>query len=338
NEAAWLLSAPALTQTLDAGGAVVAQRRFYYDGADAIDTAPTAGRLTKEEEWRNMPTEQWLATTLAYDPVGNVAAVTDALGRTTTNTYDPTGTYLITIANTLGHTRRLAYDPRVGTVTTSTDQNNVASTTVYDALGRVTKVIGPTDTAALPTVSYEYDLSTLPLRSTVHTRINSGQPAVLTAHTFSDGLGRTIQTRAPAEDSTKQVVSGAVELDTLGRVIRQWVPYLDQVSATYRSHTLVTGLAPPVSYVYDPLGRALTVTDPDGSISSTSYDDWVVTSTDAKGSRTRRTADASGRLITVEEFNGPDTYTTTYRYDTLNNLTKVTDATGNLTTIAYDSL
>jgi len=338
NTTAWILGTPSLTQTLDATGVVVAQRRFYYDGAATIDTAPTQGRLTKEEEWRTLPTEQWVATTLTYDATGNVKTVQDALNRTTTNTYDATGTYLITITNTLGHTRQLAYDPRLGAVTTSTDQNTVASTTVYDALGRITTVIGPTDTVALPTVAYEYDLSTVPAKTVAHARMQSGQAAVLTTTMFTDGLGRTIQTRAPAEDSTKQVVGGAVELNPRGQVVRQWVPYLDQVSATYRSHTLVAGLASPVTYTYDPAGRLLTTTDPDGSISSTSYDDWVVTSTDATGSRTRRTADASGRLIKVEEFNGTEVYATVYQYDALGNLTTVTDAQGHLTRITYDSL
>ena len=339
NTSAWILNRPSLVQTLNATGAIVAQRRFYYDGAILITTPPTAGNLTKEEEWLNSVPEQWLATSLTYDAYGNVKTVTDALNRTTTNTYDPLGIYLTQIQNVLGHTRSLTYDPRLGQVTSSTDQNGITTTTEYDALGRVTKVIGPTDTAALPTISYGYDLSTNPAKTTVSTRIQSSQPAVLTVYTFTDGLGRTIQTRSPAEDPTKQVVSGAVEFNERGQVIKQWVSYLDATSTTYRAHTLVTGLASPVVYTYDAVGRLIQTTDPDGSATLVDYNDGETTTTLANNTQTQKTVDAYGRLIKVEELvSDTVAYTTTYVYDTLNNLTKVTDASGNVTTITYDSL
>lgn len=338
-------------------GPMVSRRFLYYDGNTSytwdatvsrwIPQIPVSkGNLTREREWlvadpKNPVNAVWLYTWLTYDPYGNVKTVTDAAtpSRTTTNTYDPqTFTYLTQITNALGHSRQLAYDPHFGQVTSSTDQNNVTTTTEYDKLGRVTKVIGPTDTAALPTVSYEYQLSsTPPSKSVVHTRIQSGQAGVLTAYTFTDGLGRTIQTRTPAEDPTKQTVGGAVELDSRGLVIKQWVPYLDPFSASYVPPPLAS-LAPPVVYTYDLTGRLLTTTDPDGSVTSTSYDDLSVTVTDANTHSTRRTTDIYGRLIKVEEFNDGQTYTTTYQYDVLDNLLQVTDQAGNITRITYDSL
>ncbi|MBI3021625.1 MAG: hypothetical protein HYY59_06495 [Candidatus Omnitrophica bacterium] len=367
NESAWLLGKPAHTKTtnaIDDTGRTVAERWFYYDGRlptnrgqPNIDTtAPTRGHLTAELEWWDTddPQDPNPLTQLTYDAYGNVLTVTDALGRTTTNTYDATGTYLVQIRNTLGHTRELTYDPRFGTVTRSTDQNAVATTTLSDPLGRVTKVIGPTDTVALPTIEYEYDLATIPTKIVTHTRVQSGFPLRLTHYTFNDGLGRTIQSRSPAEDPAKQVVTGAVELNPRGLVSKQWVPFLDDLSTNHRPVTLVTGHSSlaTVSYTYDPLGRLLTTRDPDGSTTSTAYDDWSVTATDANGHQTRRTQDAFGRLATVEEFsakglggsamqgggNDGQTYTTTYAYDALGNLSQVTDARGNVTRITYDSL
>ena len=344
NTTDWILGKPQLTQTLDVAGTVVAQKRFYYDGATDPAAPPSVGLLTKEEEWLvedplNPTNPQWLATAITYDPYGNVATVTDALTRTTTNTYDATThTYLITITNALNHTRHLTYDPRSGQVLTSTDQNNVTTTTDYDALGRVTDVLGPNDSAALPTIRYEYDLSTVPIRTTVHARIQSGQPEELTTYTFSDGMGRTIQTRAPAEDPAKQVVNGAVEFNNKGQVVKQWVPYYDASSSAYVPVSQISGLAPPVQYTYDVMGRLLTTTDPDGSVSSATYNDWVVTATDALGHQTRRTSDAHGRLVKVEEINQGHTYTTTYTYDSLNNLATVTDHANHVTTLSYDSL
>ncbi len=341
NATAWILNKPSLTQTLDAAGTVVAQRRFTYDGAASPDAAPPIGNLTKEEEWLNLPTAQWFATTLAYDAYGNVNTVTDALNRTTTNTYDPTGTYLLTIANTLGYTRQLAYDPRFGQIISSMDQNGVTTTTEYDALGRVTNVIGPNDTSALPTISYEYDLSAVPAKTITHTRIQSGSTLRVTLYAFHDGLGRTIQTRAPAEDPAQQVVSGAVDLNARGLVMKQRVPYLSAFSSSYVPFSLepsASSLA-AVSYTYDAVGRLIRTTDPDGSTTSTRYDDGTVTVTDANGHKTSRTQDAYGRLATVEEFTtDSEGAVTAYTYDALNNLIQVMDAHEHVTQITYDSL
>jgi len=340
NTNAWVLNKPNLTQTLDAAGVIAAQRRFTYDGAASPDAPPTVGNLTKEEEWLNLPSEQWPATTLTYDAYGNVKTVTDALGRTTTNTYDTVGTYLTKITNSLGHSRQLAYDARFGQVISSTDQNGMTTTTEYDALRRASKVIGPNDTVALPTISHEYDLSTIPAKAVTRTRIQSGQPETLAAYAFTDGLGRTIQTRSPAEDPAKQVVSGAVQLNSRGLVTKQWVPYLDAASTSYVAPASVSGFSSLASatYTYDAVGRLIQTTDPDGSSTSTHYDDGTVTVTDAKGHKTSRTQDAYGRLAAVEEFADAESAVTTYAYDILNDLTQVVDARGHRTLIQYDSL
>lgn len=347
----WILNRPALVQSRDKDGTVLAQRRFYYDNAGTTATPPTKGNLTKEEEWldrdRTGPQDRWIATTMTYDGYGNVLTVTDALNHTVTNTYDPaTATFLLQVSNPLGHTRSMVYDSRFGSVTSSTDANGVTTTSEYDALGRVTKVIGPLDTAVLPTTRYEYDLSSNPVRVTQYTRVQSGQAKELVSHSFSDGLGRTIQTRSPAQNLAKQVVTGTVEFDSKGRVVRQWTPYLDDTSTSYRPATLpaiAPLLAPPVVHTYDTLGRLLTTTDPDGSSTSIAYDHWTVTTTDAKLQMKRRTSDAFGRLVQVQEFQGTGTNatlyaTTTYQYDARDNLVLLTDAVGNTTTLHYDSL
>jgi RHS repeat-associated protein len=352
NEPAWILNA--LNEihvhegTHGTNSPIVSRRWFYYDGATDINTPPTKGNLTKEREWlvsdpKNPVSPKYLDTKMTYDAYGNVKTVTDALNRVTTNDYDTaTATYLVKITNALGHTRELTYDPRFGQVTSSKDQNGVVTTTDHDALGRIAKVIGPTDTAALPTVEYAYDLSSVPTKTVTHARITSGSPLRLTLYAFHDGLGRLVQTRSPAEDPTKQVVTGAVAFDARGLVVKAWAPYLEAFSSAYvpvsSPAPRPAPLAPPVQYTYDLAGRLLTTTDPDGSVSAVSYDDWSVTVTDANGHSTRRTSDAYGRLATVEEFVNGQTLTTTYAYDVLDQLMQVTDAAGNVTRITYDSL
>ncbi|MDP3722367.1 MAG: toxin TcdB middle/N-terminal domain-containing protein, partial [Candidatus Omnitrophota bacterium] len=355
NESAWILNTLAhtkLTNAIDETSRTVSERWVYYDGRlptnkaqpEVDTTPPQQGHLTAEVEyWDTDDLEDPNPLTqFSYDRHGNVLTVTDALSHTTTNTFDTaTHTFLEVITNHLGHTRSFTYDPRFGHALTSTDQNDVTTTTDYDALGRVVKVIGPTDTAALPTLSYGYDLSTNPAKTTVSTRLQSGQPNVLTVYAFTDGLGRTIQTRSPAEDSTKQIVTGTIQSNARGLVIKQWLPYLSAFSSSYVPFTLEPSPSTlaVVSYTYDSLGRLLTITDPDGATTTTAYNDWTVTVTDANDHQTRRTSDAYGRLIQVEEVvSDTVAYATTYAYDTLNHLIQVTDAQGHLTKITYDSL
>ena len=355
NTDAWILNKPSLTQTLDANDVVVAQRRFLYDGATdwATQPVPTVGHLTAEEEWLfpnpddpNDPDGLWLTTQMHYDPYGNVDAITDALGRTTTNLYDAEAfTYLVQIENVLTHTRAISYDPRTGQVTSSTDQNGLSTLTTYDDVGRIiaTAYVDPQTGATVPLSVVVYDLTTVPSRTTTTTYTEPDAQAALTTHTFTDGLGRTIQTRSPAENPTQQVVTGVVEFDARGHVTKQWMPYFSS-SETPDRYTPVAEepnweTLAAVTYTYDAVGRALTTTDPDGSITSVGYSDGAVTVTDANGHQTRRTHDAHGRLIQVGEIiTEAEVYVTTYVYDTLNNLTQLTDAQGNLTTVTYDSL
>ena len=345
NPDAWILNRSRLVQTLDASGAVVAQKRLTYDNATDDTIAPAVGNLTKEEEWCNLPTEAWVATTLSYDAYGNVKTITDALSHQTTNDYEATVTYLTRITNALGHTRQLVSDPRTGQVTSSTDQNGVTTTTQYDPLGRLVKVIGPTDTDTLPTVWHEYDLSTVPIKTTTHHRIQSGASGDVTTYTFTDGLGRTIQTRVPAEDPTKQVVTGAVEFDARGQVVKQWTSYFSTTSTSYLpvSQEPSFDTLAAVTYTYDAAGRLVTTTEPDGSVSSISYDDGSVMTTDALGHQAFRTTDAYGRLIDVEEqleegSNQTNLPTTIYTYDALGDLMQLADAQGHVTVMTYDSL
>ena len=149
---------------------VKSERYFYYDGATSITTSPTAGRLTKEEEWlstasgcsspgtcANNP-----KTTMTYDVYGNVATVQDARGYTTTNAYDSTyHLFLITITNALSQTKQFTYDPWLAQILTSTDQNTQVTETQYDTLGRVTKVISPLDSSSEPTQEFVYDYPNL---------------------------------------------------------------------------------------------------------------------------------------------------------------------------------
>jgi RHS repeat-associated protein len=342
---------------------IKAERYFYYDGASSISTAPTAGLLTKEEEWLNTASDCSTAepcannpkTTMTYDSYGNVATVIDARGKTTTNAYDATyHLFLTEIKNALwtseedpDHKRTFTYDPWLAQILTSTDQNGQITETQYDTLGRVIKVIAPLDDSTNPTQDFEYTDPNLGTCGTtcvtrVRTRVKSSAPgetaAYLTTYSFTDGLGREIQRRSPAEDGSKQIVSGIVEFNSRGLVSKQYTPYFETNDGTIDDYETPITSGAKATFTYDAVGRRTRIDYPDSTNSQVSFSDFVKTTTDQRGKQLRYTNDAYGRLVTVEEFNSGSTYTTTYEYDVLNNLKKTTDNAANQTTITYDSL
>ncbi len=340
NSSLWLMAFPSHTLTVDSANTKLAEAWFFYDGNALSTDPPTKGLATKSEAWLSTGPPNPVATS-TYNPYGNRISTTDTLGRTTTTTYDPQAIFPIQVTNALGHTLKTTYDPSTGAVLTTTDPNSQVTRNVYDTLGRLTAVIGPQDSETSPAVRYEFDLSSLPTRVTKQSKFTHNPApftsAYYTSHAFADGLGRVIQTRAPAENSAQQIVSGNVDLGSRGQVIASCLPYFAANSDRYAPPPPNT---PKVRYEYDSVGRVTKTTDPDGATTGASYNDWTVTLTDAKGNTTVKESDAYGRLVKVTEPATADhgAGTTTYAYDPLGRLTQVTDARGNVTRIAYDSL
>ncbi|MFH0985803.1 MAG: toxin TcdB middle/N-terminal domain-containing protein, partial [Candidatus Omnitrophota bacterium] len=282
-----ILNTMAKTELYDAAtsGNKKSARQFYYDGASSITTAPTAGLLTKSIDWLDscaqaIPDSCHPATTMTYDVYGNVQTVTDARGYQTTNTYDSTyHLFLITISNALLQTRSFTYNPQIAQILTSTDQNNQVTETVYDALGRVTKVIAPLDSSNEPTQEfvYAYPASncTSSCYSTTTTKVKSSVPGStftqLISYSFVDGLGREIQRRSPAEDSSKQVVSGNGTFNSRGLAATQYVPYIENSSTSYVAPQSNT---PKASFSYDAAGRRTRIDYPDSTYSKIVFSDF----------------------------------------------------------------
>jgi len=331
---------------------VKAERYFYYDGATSITTTPTAGLLTKEEEWlstasgcgspgvcTNNP-----KTTMTYDGYGNVATVVDARSYTTTNTYDSTyHLFLTQISNALSQTKSFTYDAWFGLPLTSTDPNGQVTEKVYDTLGRTTKVIGPQDSSSEPTQEFSYNYpaapDTVPATTKTTMKVKSSVPGQtftqLITYSFTDGLGREVQRRSPAESGSDQSVSGIVTFNSRGLVDKQYVSYIATSSTSYVAPDTSK---PKATFTYDAVGRRIKIDYPDSTNSQVAYSDFVKTTTDQRGKQLRYTNDAYGRLVKTEEFNSGSTYTTTYEYDVLNNLKKTTDNASNEITVSYDSL
>ena len=358
NTADWLLAFPKHAYLLDAQGNKVSEKWFYYDNATSIDTPPVKGLLTKEENWLSNPlttTSKLLPTTYTYDEYGNPKTVTDSLDRTTIALYDTVQhCYPIQVTNVLGQTVKTVYyginesptEPIIGSgligqVKYTQDPNNQKTYNIYDTLGRLIKVIGPNDTPDYPGVTYEYDLSTPPIKVTKRVKIDyTLSPKYLNTYSFYDGLGRLIQSKSPAQDvpltgQPRQIISDIVKFDSRGQIKESYFPYFVNASSHYEIPTYTTA---HTTFNYDCLGRLIQSTNPDLTYSTINYSDWVITRTDENSHYKTEYYDAYGKVIKIEEHNGTQAYTTTYEYDTQGNLTRVTDNQGNITQIWYDSL
>jgi RHS repeat-associated protein len=162
-----------------------------------------------------------------------------------------------------------------------------------------------------------------------------------------NGNGQVRQEKARGPDSGQNQTWDVVDTiyNNLGQVYQQSRPYrLGAESPVYATAT------------YDALGRTLTATAPDGSVTQTFYNEAsrpdVASSApgettrvqDAWGRERWGRTDASGRLVEVVEPNPSDNgsvatsgIATTYAYDTLGNLTTVNQG-AQTRSFAYDSL
>ncbi|MFH0731293.1 MAG: RHS repeat-associated core domain-containing protein [Candidatus Omnitrophota bacterium] len=348
NTSFWLLMLPCHSYSLDADNKIVSEKWLYYDNNANWQDTPSRGFLTKDEAWINPPLpsgKDRIAASYEYDNYGNLTLTTDPLGRSIKTDYETVlNQYPAKITNSLGHEVKYTYDYSFGQIKTSTDPNSQTTTSKYDSLGRLIQIIGPLDTENDPAVKYQYNIFTKPISIIKQTKANLGE--YLTTYTFYDGAGRLLQTRSPAErDPVKgsmQAVSGPVVFDERGLAKEQYFPKLETSSSEYSQFNDT----PKSSYTYDPVGRAIEAENPDRTLSKAVYGACVTTTyninydkSSEKYNHKKVYTDAWGRTEKIEEYDNDQLYaTTTYEYDAQDNLTKVTDAQGNITQIFYDSL
>jgi len=311
----WIVATPSWLAIKDAASTIRKQSWLTYD---------ILGRLIQREDWLEGGINP--VTTLGYDEYGNVTTVTNPLNHTVTITYDPTyHAFPSTVINPLGHIESYIYDPALGVVTSYIDSNGNITTFSYDVLGRPIKIIRPLDSDTTPTVIYAYtDWGDPSLQKILRAwRVTSGTIDVYTEASFLDGLGRTYRQE---RDADAGVAIQNVSFDARGLVTQAEVPHYTTETPRLES------------YQYDPLRRLIKLTNVDGTYRTTAYDRWTLTMTDELSHTRKQTLDFFGRVKKVEEFLGVQTFTTTYDYSVLGDVTRVVDAEGNTTTMTYNSL
>jgi RHS repeat-associated protein len=215
-------------------------------------------------------------------------------------------------------TTQSTYDLHMGLVLTATDPNNLQAAYTYDNLGRpLTVKIGTN-----PANNFTYtDPNTVLVCSPVVGTNTVCNKAIL------DGLGRTKTTQLLDGSSTIYSATDT-QYDALGRAYKVSNPYTG--SPTYWTQTS-----------FDTLGRPITATLPDNSVSSISYTDNYVITTDPANKQRKLFSDGLGRLTNVVEpdpsNNNSLSIQTSYAYNVFNQLTSVTQGVQTRTN-AYDAL
>jgi YD repeat-containing protein len=317
---------------VDQSSAKVRETRHTYDGL-ALGSV-SLGNETKTENWITGST--YASTTKTYDGTyGLVTQSRDADGNLSTSTLDAYDLYPATTTNALMQATGHVYDYSTGKVKERFDPNGRLHTTSYDGFGRPLAVNEPDPTSGglVMKTAYTYTDSNTPGATSVETTDYQSTASSTNTYLYEDGLGRNLQQRKQFKGSNNYAVKDWT-YNNVGLLNSESLPYLASSSA--RTSATTTGQL-FTTYTYDALQRPLTIANAVGTTSD-AYNTWSVTTTDANGKTKDYIKDAYGNLATVVERVGSSTATTTYTWDLNKNLTKLTDALGNVRDFTYDGL
>lgn len=252
---------------------------------------------------------------------GSVLVKRDSLGADTTISYDGYALCPVQVTNAAGLTTVAVYDYRVLKVQLFTDPNGNRTAYNYTPLGqlsaqavmgKITETVG--DTLAVPGATWQYDfwafwklgqpISVTSIQRVHHVNDTGVPPAQLNdtiqSVAYSDGFGRSIQTRGQAEawvfgntlsgdaglpidqtqpiadavgvqapPGTSVIVSQWQVYDNKGQVVEKYDPFFS--SGWAYSAPTPSQLSPPSQFFYDPRGQVLQTIRPDGSESLVVY-------------------------------------------------------------------
>lgn len=341
NASAWIIGLPSRQQSFASDNVTrVRETRYWYDGKPH-GSSPRKGDMTQVQQW--LDGSAGPTTRYEYDSFGNVVRTIDPLGRETQYVYnlrDGTFTYADKIINPLGHQTDFAYDLGTGNKLWE-KKNDITKYFYYDSFGRIIKEVEPYDSYELPTAEYTYSLDGNPPEMIGISQRTTANNTIETLF-YYDGLAQFIQMKRKAEGNS-QIVRDFF-YDGKGNAISTSIPSF----ASY-STSITDPLANEryVNYTYDALKRVTRVTNADGTNKSVTFDRSTITTYNELGIRKAYITDSHGRITNVLEYNNDpvakynyevDVYNTSYEYDALDKLVKITDALGNTFTYAYDTL
>jgi RHS repeat-associated protein len=312
-------------------------------------------------------------TDLTYLANGNIHTVTGPTNKALqryqlTYEYDVVvATHVTRISDSFGLSSQATYNFKFAKVETTTDTNNNQTTNFHDAFGRIDKIIGPYEQGqAVATLDFEYKPdAAVPHAITRHVDKDAAgafKPSgTIDTILFTDGLKRVIQTKKDASvllpgktlPDDVMIVSGQVSFDAFGRSVAQKYPTTEAKGSDVQNGVFnaIADPVAPTTMEYDVLDRNTKTTIPDGTFTTISYGfgadrnnatqfETVVRDANVNGGLTGAVKhsfrDVRELITSVKEFNNALPVWTSYDYDALKQITKVTDDKGNVTNIAYD--
>lgn len=242
-----------------------------------------------------------------------VSSVTRSVGGTKTITYDANGNRTgITDFN--GVTSTFAYDTTRNLETSRTEASSTAQARTITTTWHPTYRLPATITEPGRTTSYTYDSNGNPLTKTVtDTATNASQTWTWTYN----GYGQVLTVKGPRSDVN---ATTTYAYDTAGNL------------------TSITNAANMVTSFgrYNAMGYPGTITDPNGLVTTLTYDTRNRLKTQAVGSLlTTYGYDSAGQLTSVTL---PDGNVVTYVYDAAHRLTEVDDKAGDKIVYTLDAM
>ncbi len=348
----YLMAMPASILVTDADGKVLRHR------AQSVDCA--TGNVTQIRQF--LADGSAATTDMTYLPNGDLASVTNppnAAGQRyrVDYEYDPTvATYITKTTDSFGLSSTSTPDLRFGGTLSETDVNNQSTTYQVDEFGRTVSVTGPYQQGSgIATITFEYHPdAAVPWALTRHADVFRGPGDTIDTVTFIDGLKRVLQTKksatvftgANASPQDVMQVSGHVTFDFLGRTVAMTYPTTEPLGSAGVYNTAVDPVA-PTTFAFDVLDRNVRTALPDGTAVTTDYGfgadrsgtvQFAATATDANGHKKVTFRNVRELLVSQEQFSNGTPVWTSYGYDPINELRKVTDDHGAVTTTAYDLL
>ncbi|MFF1415305.1 RHS repeat-associated core domain-containing protein [Streptomyces sp. NPDC058289] len=291
-------------------------------------------------------------STTAYDTYGRITSTTDAAGATTKTAYTPAGPARATtlkVTNAKNWTTTTTLHPLRGLPVKTVDQNNRTTEATYDELGRTTQVWLP-GRARSESASkvFAYDLNQFGTSSVTSQTLRANQ-SYATSISILDAMGQQVQTQSvPLDNSATTRLITDTYYDSRGRAFKTSGTYFNKDSIPVKNRfTPVETLVPAQSITqYDGLGRPVA-----NIFSSKTIEQWratiaypgadrVDTTPPQGGSATSTIIDARGSKTQLRQYKvGTPTGaydTTRYGYDTVGQLTQITDPAGNDWSYEYD--
>lgn len=302
---------------------------------------------------------------ISYDAYGNIETLMRPENHqgerlSFTYTYDPAvQIFPAQVTDSYGYTSSSTFDYRFGQVLTSTDMNGQVIYREIDDVGRLTRFIGPYESAADVdyTIKFEYaPKANVPYALTQHYDPQHPDNPMETA-TFIDGLTRVLQVKkdgdvydpAIGDDVEKRIVSGRVLFDAFGRTTTTHYPVEEEMGTAINNFNPAFDNIQPTTTTYDVLDRTQKISLPDGAMTETRYDfandrdgnkQFLTKVIDANGNEKDQYTNVRGLVTATLDYidDAPEhgDIWTSYQYNAINELIRVSDDHNNETLSEYD--